>query len=119
MLNRSAIAVTPKQPFLDWLNSVEADNTLTLDQLEKTLYLMPDYEDPEEAENLLKEGYEGIFNRELFAWHIGQKSWPKERSSISLPGRSWTRFTSRAWKSRLAVTATPAQAPRSKPSRSR
>jgi hypothetical protein len=80
MLNRSAIAVTPKQPFLDWLNSVETDNTRTLDQLEKTLYLIPDYEDPEEAESLLKVGYEGIFNRELFAWHMGEKSWPKDRS---------------------------------------
>ena len=53
MLNRSAVAVRPKQPFLDWVNSVEPDSSVTLDELQKTLYLVPDYEDPADVEKVL------------------------------------------------------------------
>ena len=49
VLNRSAVAVRPKQPFLDWVNSVESDSSVTADDLQKTLYLVPDYEDPADA----------------------------------------------------------------------
>ena len=60
MLNRCAVAVRPKQPFLDWVNSVEEGDSLTLADLQKTLYLVPDYEDPEDAEKVLKRVYDDI-----------------------------------------------------------
>ncbi len=48
MLNRSAVVVCPRQPFVDWLRSVEEleEPNITLEQLDKTLYLVPDYEGP-------------------------------------------------------------------------
>jgi hypothetical protein len=80
MLNRSAVAVRPKQPFLDWVNSVEADSSVTLDDLQKTLYLVPDYEDPEDAEKVLKRVYDDIFCRELQGWYTLESLWPQDRS---------------------------------------
>lgn len=82
MLNRSAVAVRPKQPFLDWLKSVEEleEKNLTLEQLDKTLYLVPDYEDPDDAEKVLKKVFDEIFCRELEAWYTDVDTWPKDRS---------------------------------------
>jgi hypothetical protein len=38
MLNRSAVVVRPRQPFVDWLRSVEEleEPNITLEQLDKT-----------------------------------------------------------------------------------
>ena len=82
MLNRSAVVVRPKQPFVDWLKSVEELDLpdMTLDQLEKTLYLVPDYEDPEDAEKVLKKVCDEIFCRELAGWYTDEETWPHDRS---------------------------------------
>jgi hypothetical protein len=80
MLNRSAVAVRPKQPFLDWVNAVDDSGTVTLDDLQTTLYLVPDYEDPEDAEKVLKRVYDDIFCRELQGWYTLESLWPRDRS---------------------------------------
>ena len=82
MLNRSAVVVRPKQPFVDWLKSVEELDVpeITLAQLDKTLYLVPDYEDPEDAEKVLKKIYDDIFCNELAGWYTDEEMWPKDRS---------------------------------------
>ena len=56
------VVVRSKQPFVDWLMSVEELDVpeITLAQLDKTLYLVPDYEDPEDAEKVLKRVYDDI-----------------------------------------------------------
>ncbi len=82
MLNRSAVVVRPRQPFVDWLRSVEELEVpnITLEQLDKTLYLVPDYEDPNDAEKVLKRVCDDIFCRELEAWYTDAHTWPKDRS---------------------------------------
>ncbi len=82
MLNRSAVVVRPKQPFVDWLKSVKELELpdMTLDQLDKTLYLVPDYEDPGDAEKVLKKVCDEIFCRELEGWYTDEETWPKDRS---------------------------------------
>ncbi len=82
MLNRSAVVVRARQPFVDWLRSVEEleESNITLEQLDKTLYLVPDYEDPADAEKILKRVYDDIFCRELEAWYTDARTWPEDRS---------------------------------------
>jgi len=82
VLNRSAVAVRPKQPFLDWVKSVEELDKpgMTLDQFDKTLYLVPDYEDPADADKVLKKVCEEIFCRELAGWYTDEQVWPTDRS---------------------------------------
>lgn len=81
MLNRSAVVIRPKQPFVDWLRSVEELEVpnITLEQLDKTLYLVPAYEDPKDAEKVLKRVCDEIFCRELNGWYTDGRTWPKER----------------------------------------
>lgn len=81
MLNRSAVVIRPKQPFCDWLRSVEELELpdMTLAQLDKTLYLVPDYEDPADADKVLKRVCEEIFCRELAGWYTDEDTWPEDR----------------------------------------
>ena len=82
MLNRSAVIVRPKKPFLDWVRAVDYDDApeVTLDQMDATLYLVPDYEDPADAEKVLRRVCEEIFCRELEGWYTDVAVWPKDRS---------------------------------------
>jgi len=82
MLNRSAVVVRPKQPFVAWLKSVEELHLpdVTLAKLGSTLYLVPDWDDPAEAEQVLREVYDDIFCRELEAWYTDEDTWPKRRT---------------------------------------
>ena len=67
------------QPFLDWVNSIGSDSSVTADDLQKTLYLVPDYENPEDAEKVLKRVYGDIFCRELQGWYTLESLWPQDR----------------------------------------
>jgi hypothetical protein len=82
MLNRSAVIVRPKKPFCDWLRAVDYDDApeATLDQMGPTLYLVPDYEDPADANKVLKKVCDEIFCRELEGWYTDVDVWPKDRS---------------------------------------
>jgi len=82
MINRSAVIVRPKKPFLDWVRAVDYDDApeVTLDQMDATLYLVPDYEDPTNAEEVLGRVYGEIFCRELEGWYTDVDVWPMDRS---------------------------------------
>ena len=82
MLNRSAVIVRPKKPFCDWLRAVDYEDApeVTLDEMGPTLYLVPDYEDPADAEKILKKVCDEIFCRELEGWYTDVEVWPKDRS---------------------------------------
>jgi hypothetical protein len=53
---------------------------VTLDQMDATLYLVPDYDDPADADKVLKKVCEEIFCRELEGWYTDGDVWPKDRS---------------------------------------
>lgn len=79
-LNRSAIAVQPKQPFVDWLNKVENNNDLLkLEQINDwSLYLVDEMFEAENLEEWLKKNFEQIFLKELFAWHLLIENYPQK-----------------------------------------
>lgn len=82
MLNRSAVVVRPKKPFLDWVRAVDCDDApeVTTDDMRATIYLVPEYEAPDGAEKLLKRAYDEIFCRQLNGWYTDESLWPKDRS---------------------------------------
>jgi hypothetical protein len=84
MINRCAISVRVRQPFLDWLRSlpdpVQADMTLQDANEDSRVYLLPEYEFDDEQTELLKEFYDLIFEVELGAWWIDAPNWPQERT---------------------------------------
>ena len=83
ILNRSAVAVTPRQPFLDWLH--EADPTsrhLSLREVahEPQIYLIPECESNEDVDEVLRDLCEEIFTEQLNGWYRDPESWPKDLS---------------------------------------
>ena len=64
VLNRSAIVVKPKEPFLDWLHAADpSSRDLTLLDLvrEPTIYLIPECDTDDDVADVLHELCEEIF----------------------------------------------------------
>lgn len=82
-LNRSAVIVTPKQPFLDWLRRVDPTSAdITMEELksEPTLYLLPDCEDDEHMVAHVRKASARIFEDQLDGWYRDETTWPTDRS---------------------------------------
>ena len=80
MINRSAILVRPQQPYLDWASSLDDEDLLDASETEQTVYLVPPFEDEEQADEVLAECWEPIFDNELFGWHTNEADWPQDRT---------------------------------------
>ena len=80
IVNRCAITVEPRQPFIDWARQVQPDQALPPGAFEPGLYLLPRYETREKAIELLEQGYDEIFCSELETWSTDPEAWPSPRS---------------------------------------
>ncbi|SFC38008.1 hypothetical protein SAMN05660443_2430 [Marinospirillum celere] len=82
MLNRSAISVKLRQPFVDWINSISdaGEDEVTLEEVnqESTSYLIPELEEEEDLEKLIAERYLDILENELFSWEEDDSLWPED-----------------------------------------
>lgn len=87
-VNRTAVVIKPKQPFVDWLNSVpgeSSDNTLERVTSENLTFLIPDFFGPNESLEYIKKVYHNIFEYELWGWYTAEELWPQEK-------RNWKMF---------------------------
>lgn len=82
-INRSAVIIKPKQPFIDWLNSIPDDSiSFTLEQIleDNITFLIPEYDNPEDSRNYVKKMNSQIFEWELWGWIVTKELWPKNRN---------------------------------------
>lgn len=81
-IDRSAIIIQAKQPFLDWYNSLYPGDGDDMQALltQKRIYLVAATEDEKDLENWLNKKYDKIFTEELEGWHTNKKQWPQKRS---------------------------------------
>lgn len=79
LLNRSAITITAKEPYINWANSLTPELPMQAKILgESHTYLTnPDFDN---AEKHLKKYYKTIFENELFGIWTDENDWPKNRS---------------------------------------
>ncbi len=83
ILNRYALIVRPKQPFVDWVNFACADDhKVTLEDVrdEPDVFLWPEIEDPKEQEEYLKEKCQTLFKHFLTGWCTDEDTHPKDLS---------------------------------------
>ena len=83
MLNRSAVVVKPKQPFLDWLHSADpASRESHWDEVgqEPTIYRIPECDTKDEVREVLEELCEEIFVEQLDGWFRAMTTWPTDCS---------------------------------------
>ena len=80
MLNRAALILRYKQPFVDWINAADpspTSRTLTLAEVnqEHTVYLV-EVEDEDELAEWLVRHLEALFEEELNGWYTDPALWP-------------------------------------------
>jgi len=77
------MVVRPKQPFLDWVNSLDSldDVDLTLEELQNdsTAYLVPEYATAEEQADIVLWSHGFVFEEELMGWYTTEEDWPATR----------------------------------------
>ena len=84
-VNRLAVHIRWKKPMLDWVNSLPNEGKYTefgendVDD-EATVFLIPDFENLEEAEEYLDELKPMLFETELESWTDERKRWPAFRN---------------------------------------
>ena len=78
--NRLAVVVKPKQPFIDWLNSIPDDSfNYTLEKLSTNniSFLIPIYDHPDDIIKYIRKNCKTIFEWELWGWITAKELWPK------------------------------------------
>jgi len=90
-INRAAVVVKLKKPFVDWLvyTSKEHDgpgHELKPEEVQtegfdsKHVYLIPAYDETEKYEKFVRKHCTEIFEHELAGWYTDPEMWPKDRS---------------------------------------
>ncbi|MFC1492301.1 hypothetical protein ACFLQ0_06940, partial [Nitrospinota bacterium] len=64
--------------------------------------LVPEYETPDEAWEILEECFDEIFTRELLAWHTDESAWPQGRNFSMF--KEWFEIEFTPWSRISAVT---------------
>ena len=82
-INRMAVVIKPKQPFIDWINSMPGDSSnYTIEQIAKNnlTFLVPEYDNTVSTMNYIKKKYKIIFEWELWGWITDEELWPEKRN---------------------------------------
>lgn len=82
MVNRGMLVVKAKEPFREWVNSLEAHSDITIKEINDdcTAYLIPEFEDDPQRDRILKKLYPDIFVEQLFDWCSDEAMWPQKRT---------------------------------------
>jgi len=76
LVNRAILIVKPKQPFLDWANSIEGPEFATNDAFP---YLVTELADSRDSDKLVRKHYREIFEQALDSWMTDASVWPDKR----------------------------------------
>jgi hypothetical protein len=77
IINRSALILRPRQPYVDWANSLPGPRFDPTD--ERAVYLAPEFVGPVEMRSWLVEAFDLLFQHELDSWHTDESDWPAPR----------------------------------------
>jgi hypothetical protein len=84
LVKRAAITVTPKQPYIDWANSLDVDGVKIGEDFfpERRVYLIGDISHviPFDRDVIVQPYVKAIFDEELNSWHRRESDWPAPRT---------------------------------------
>jgi hypothetical protein len=81
-LDRMAVVVMPREPLLDWVNTVSPEEPVWVDELadRANVYFIPRYETLDDAEAHMRGSFDEIFCNELAEWFDDESRWPEKRT---------------------------------------
>jgi hypothetical protein len=79
---RMAVVVLPREPLMDWVNSVTPDDPMWEEDLagRANVYFIPRFETLDEAQAYIEETYDAIFRCELAEWFDDEAVFPGVRT---------------------------------------
>jgi hypothetical protein len=85
MVNRCAILLTPKAPYIAWANSLDTNGPRyeDIDEPEsdaRPMYLGPDIDEPGDAARFIDKNFDLFFESELEYWCTDEALWPRRRT---------------------------------------
>ncbi len=82
MINRCAVTIKAKEPFVKWLKSLPDPLALSIEEIneDSTVYLLPEYDYDENQEPLLEHFYDLLFDEQLSSWWEAEEDWPTART---------------------------------------
>ncbi len=89
-INRSIAIVKPTEVYLSWARKCDdVPESLTLDDMRTDCmtFLIPAYNDQDEAEAFIREIFYDLFEMELESWNTDESTWPKKRDYATF--REW------------------------------
>ena len=82
-----SLTIVPKPALCEWLNSVWPDDPLEIEEFgghdSGTVYLIPEFDDDEEAMEWLRENFKPFFELQLLGWCTDE---------TKLPPLTWDKF---------------------------
>jgi len=84
MINRSAVILKCKEPFIKWVNDADPykdDPGITIESAnqDRTVYLILE-NDAEKLEEWISLNFKELFESELEDWYTDESLWPKKRN---------------------------------------
>jgi len=84
MINRAAVILKYKPPFVKWVNDADPDNddpgiTIESVDLDRNVYLIHE-DDAEKLEKWISLNFKQVFENELEDWYTDESLWPKKRN---------------------------------------
>ena len=79
IINKAAITVIPKEPFIKWVQSTDSKAAEISDEdilSNSQVYLVDASEDGDDPEKLIKRNFKVIFAEELAGWYTDEETWP-------------------------------------------
>ena len=84
LLNRSAVVVRPREPFLRWAkqddSSGVAERVFEKLRSAPNVYLLPESETGEDLADFIREAWPEVFEGVLEGWVTDPKMWPRNRT---------------------------------------
>lgn len=90
-VDRTAVVLKPTSVYLAWLKQSDVDfPDITIEQLRANcnVFLVPQFDEPEQVISYFDERYEHIFAAELASWGFEENEFPKDMSLQAF----WTFF---------------------------
>ena len=95
ILNRTAVSIAAKQPYIDWTRRHDADaakGMLTVARVKPygTAILLPEFELEEDVQEWIEENASWLFEFQLSSWTESESAWPQTRDFKTF--REWFRI---------------------------
>src|SRR5437763_14170810 len=94
VVNRTAVSIVGKQPYIDWTRRHDADanrGLLTVPRVKPygTVILLPEFELEEDIQEWIEENASWLFDLQLESWTDDESLWPADRDLKTF--REWFR----------------------------